>query len=49
MVKRKETVVVKDYGNITVPTSWEEVKLKDFVSLMRLQDEENKTDISMQP
>lgn len=47
MGKKKETVVVKDYGNITVPTSWEEVKLKDFVSLIRLQDEENKTDISL--
>ena len=47
MRKKKETVVVKDYGNITVPTSWEEITLGQFVKLMRLQEEENKTDVSL--
>ena len=47
MGKKKETVVVKDYGNITVPTSWEQITLGQFVKLMRLQEEENKTDVSL--
>lgn len=47
MSKRKETVVVKDYGNITVPTSWEQITLGQFVKLMRLQEEENKEDVSL--
>lgn len=47
MGKRKETVVVKDYGNITVPTSWEDVKLKDFVALMKLQEAEGKDELSV--
>ena len=37
MAKRKERIVAKDFGNITVPTSWDEVKLKDFITLMKLQ------------
>lgn len=45
--RKKEEVVVKNFGSIIVPTSWEEVKLKDFVALMRLQDDENKTDVSL--
>ena len=40
MGRKKETVVVKDYGNITVPTSWEQITLG-------LQEEENKTDVSL--
>ena len=47
MRKKKETVVVKDYGNITVPTSWEQITLGQFVKLMRLQEEENKEDVSL--
>lgn len=47
MRKRKETVVVKDYGNITVPTSWEQITLGQFVKLMRLQEDENKEDVSL--
>ena len=47
MAKRKERIVAKDFGSITVPTSWDEVKLKDFITLMRLQEDENKTDVSL--
>lgn len=47
MSKRKETVVVKDYGNITVPTSWDEITLAQFVKLMRLQEEEGKEEPSI--
>ena len=47
MAKRKERIVAKDFGNITVPTSWDEVKLKDFITLMKLQEEENKEDVSV--
>ena len=47
MSKRKEIVVVKDYGNITVPTSWEQITLGQFVKLMRLQEEEDKKDVSL--
>ena len=47
MAKRKERIVAKDFGNITVPTSWNEVKLKDFITLMKLQEEENKEDVSL--
>ena len=47
MSKIKETVVAKDYGNITVPTSWDEVKLKDFVALMKLQESEGKDELSI--
>ena len=47
MAKRKERIIAKDFGNITVPTSWDEVKLKDFITLMRLQEDENKTDVSL--
>ena len=47
MAKRKERIVAKDFGNITVPTSWDEVKLKDFITLMKLQEEENKEDVSL--
>ena len=47
MAKRKEKIVAKDFGSITVPTSWDEVKLKDFITLMKLQEEENKEDVSL--
>lgn len=47
MAKRKERIVAKDFGSITVPTSWDEVKLKDFITLMKLQEEENKEDVSL--
>ena len=47
MAKRKERIVAKDFGNITVPTSWDEVKLKDFITLMKLQEEEKKEDVSL--
>lgn len=36
--KKKEIVVAKDFGDIQVPTSWNEITLKKFVELMRLQD-----------
>lgn len=47
MSKRKETVVVKDYGNINVPTSWNDITLRQFVKLMRLQEEEGKEEPSI--
>lgn len=47
MSKRKETIVVKDFGNITVPTSWEQITLGQFVKLMRLQEEEGKEEPSI--
>ena len=40
MAKRKERIVAKDFGNITVPTSWEQITLGQFVKLMKLQEEE---------
>ena len=47
MAKRKERIVAKDFGNITVPTSWDEITLKQFITLMKLQEEENKEDVSL--
>lgn len=47
MAKRKEKIVAKDFGSITVPTSWEQITLGQFIKLMRLQEDENKTDISL--
>ena len=47
MTKRKERIIAKDFGNITVPTSWEQITLGQFVKLMRLQEEENKEDVSL--
>lgn len=47
MGKKKETIVVKDYGNITVPTSWEDITLRQFVNLMRLQEAEGKDELSV--
>lgn len=47
MGKKKETIVVKDFGNITVPTSWDEITLGQFVKLMRLQEEEGKEEPSI--
>lgn len=47
MAKRKEKIVAKDFGSITVPTSWEQITLGQFVKLMRLQEEENKEDVSL--
>lgn len=42
MAKRKEKIVAKDFGSITVPTSWEQITLGQFVKLMKLQEEEGK-------
>lgn len=42
MAKRKERIVAKDFGSITVPTSWEQITLGQFVKLMKLQEEEGK-------
>lgn len=39
MSKKKEIEIVKDFGNITVPTSWDEITLRQFTSLVRMQDE----------
>lgn len=47
MGKKKETIVVKDFGNITVPTSWDDITLRQFVDLMRLQEEEGKDELSI--
>ena len=47
MAKRKERIIAKDFGNITVPTSWEQITLGQFVKLMRLQEEEDKEDVSL--
>lgn len=47
MGKKKETIVVKDYGNITVPTSWDDITLRQFVNLMRLQEAEGKNELSI--
>ena len=47
MAKRKARIVAKDFGNITVPTSWEQITLGQFIKLMRLQEDENKTDVSL--
>ena len=47
MAKRKERIVAKDFGNITVPTSWEQITLGQFITLMKLQEEENKEDVSL--
>ena len=47
MAKRKERTVAKDFGNITVPTSWDEITLKQFITLMKLQEEEGKEEPSI--
>ena len=47
MGKKKETIVVKDYGNIIVPTSWDDITLEKFVKLMKLQEEEGKDELSI--
>ena len=47
MAKRKERIVAKDFGSITVPTSWEQITLGQFITLMKLQEEENKEDVSL--
>lgn len=47
MGKKKETIVVKDYGNITVPTSWDDITLRQFVNLMKLQEAEGKNELSI--
>lgn len=47
MGKKKETIVVKDYGNISVPTSWDDITLEKFVKLMKLQEEEGKDELSI--
>lgn len=38
MKKKKETEIIKDFGEITVPTSWDEITLEQFVRLMKLKD-----------
>lgn len=43
-----EENIIKDYGEVQVPTSWEEVTLERFVEIMRMQDakgEESDIDI----
>ena len=47
MAKRKERIIAKDFGNITVPTSWDEITLKQFITLMKLQEEEGKEEPSI--
>ena len=47
MAKRKEKIVAKDFGSITVPTSWEQITLGQFVKLMKLQEEEGKEEPSI--
>ena len=47
MAKRKERIVAKDFGNITVPTSWEQITLGQFITLMKLQEEEGKEEPSI--
>ena len=47
MTKRKERIVAKDFGNITVPTSWDEITLKQFITLMKLQEEEGKEEVNI--
>ena len=42
MGKKKE-IVVKSYGSITVPTSWEEITLEQFTRIIKL-NEDNDTD-----
>lgn len=39
MAKKKEILVVKDFGDITVPTSWDDITLEKFVRLMRLNED----------
>ena len=34
-----EENIIKDYGEVRVPTSWEEVTLERFVEIMRMQEE----------
>lgn len=38
-MRKKKIVVAHDYGEITVPTSWDEITLETFVNFMRMQDE----------
>ena len=47
MAKRKEKIVAKDFGSITVPTSWDDITLKQFITLMKLQEEEGKEEPSI--
>ena len=47
MAKRKERIVAKDFGSITVPTSWDEITLKQFITLMKLQEEEGKEEVNI--
>ena len=47
MAKRKEKIVAKDFGSITVPTSWDEITLKQFITLMKLQEEEGKEEVNI--
>ena len=47
MAKRKERIVAKDFGSITVPTSWEQITLGQFITLMKLQEEEGKEEPSI--
>ena len=47
MAKRKERIIAKDFGNITVPTSWEQITLGQFITLMKLQEEEGKEEPSI--
>ena len=41
MARKKEEVVVKDFGKIKVPTKWEQVTLGQFEKIMKLTGGEN--------
>lgn len=41
MARKKKELVVKDFGNIKVPTKWEEVTLGQFEKIMKLTGGEN--------
>ena len=42
---RREQYIVKDFGEVTIPERWEEVTLKQFTDLMRLEGEDGERDI----
>ena len=42
MARKKNEVVVKDFGSIKIPTDWEEITLKHVEQIMRLTGGENK-------
>lgn len=43
-----EEEIIKDYGNLNVPTKWEDITLETFVKIMRMQEEkEDKENVDM--